>query len=73
LLDLRGSRALTAFVTGASLALAGVMMQALLRNRWPIPMCWHLAVRRSARWRTDVHVRGLGGGRGGLRGAVMCR
>jgi iron complex transport system permease protein len=32
LLDLRGSRALTAFVTGASLALAGVMMQALLRN-----------------------------------------
>jgi iron complex transport system permease protein len=32
LLDLRGTRALTAFVTGASLALAGVMMQALLRN-----------------------------------------
>lgn len=32
LLDLRLSRALTAFVTGASLALAGVMMQALLRN-----------------------------------------
>jgi iron complex transport system permease protein len=32
LLDLRLSRALTAFSTGASLALAGVMMQALLRN-----------------------------------------
>ena len=32
LLELRLSRALTAFVTGASLALAGVMMQALLRN-----------------------------------------
>jgi iron complex transport system permease protein len=32
LLDLRLSRALTAFVTGAALALAGVMMQALLRN-----------------------------------------
>jgi iron complex transport system permease protein len=32
LLDLRLSRALTAFVTGASLSLAGVMMQALLRN-----------------------------------------
>jgi iron complex transport system permease protein len=32
LLDLRLGRALTAFVTGAALALAGVMMQALLRN-----------------------------------------
>ena len=32
LLELRLSRALVAFVTGASLALAGVMMQALLRN-----------------------------------------
>jgi iron complex transport system permease protein len=32
LLDLRWSRALTAYSTGASLALAGVMMQALLRN-----------------------------------------
>jgi iron complex transport system permease protein len=32
LLELRLSRALTAFVTGAALALAGVMMQALLRN-----------------------------------------
>jgi iron complex transport system permease protein len=32
LLDLRLSRALVAFVTGGSLALAGVMMQALLRN-----------------------------------------
>ena len=32
LLELRLSRALMAFVTGASLALAGVMMQALLRN-----------------------------------------
>lgn len=32
LLDLRLSRALVAFVTGAALALAGVMMQALLRN-----------------------------------------
>ncbi len=32
LLDLRLSRALMAFVTGAVLALAGVMMQALLRN-----------------------------------------
>lgn len=32
LLDLRASRALTAFVTGATLALAGVMMQTLLRN-----------------------------------------
>ncbi|UTY56485.1 iron ABC transporter permease [Massilia sp. erpn] len=32
LLDLRLSRALVAFVTGASLSLAGVMMQALLRN-----------------------------------------
>jgi iron complex transport system permease protein len=32
LLDLRASRALTAFVTGATLSLAGVMMQALLRN-----------------------------------------
>lgn len=32
LLDLRVSRALTAFVTGAALSLAGVMMQALLRN-----------------------------------------
>jgi iron complex transport system permease protein len=32
LLDLRLSRALTAFVTGSALALAGVMMQALLRN-----------------------------------------
>ncbi|MES2771931.1 MAG: iron ABC transporter permease [Pseudomonadota bacterium] len=32
LLELRLGRALTAFVTGATLALAGVMMQALLRN-----------------------------------------
>lgn len=32
LLDLRLGRALSAFVTGATLALAGVMMQALLRN-----------------------------------------
>lgn len=32
LLQLRLGRALTAFVTGGSLALAGVMMQALLRN-----------------------------------------
>jgi iron complex transport system permease protein len=32
LLELRLSRALSAFVTGATLALAGVMMQALLRN-----------------------------------------
>lgn len=32
LLKLRAGRALTAFVTGAALALAGVMMQALLRN-----------------------------------------
>jgi iron complex transport system permease protein len=32
LIDLRLGRALSAFVTGASLALAGVMMQALLRN-----------------------------------------
>ena len=32
LLDLRLSRAITAFVTGAALSLAGVMMQALLRN-----------------------------------------
>src|SRR5476651_195264 len=32
LLDLRAGRALTAFVTGAALSLAGVMMQALLRN-----------------------------------------
>ena len=32
LLELRLSRALTAFVTGAELSLAGVMMQALLRN-----------------------------------------
>jgi iron complex transport system permease protein len=32
LLDLRASRALAAFVTGAALSLAGVMMQALLRN-----------------------------------------
>lgn len=32
LLELRLHRALTAFVTGAALALAGVMMQALLRN-----------------------------------------
>jgi iron complex transport system permease protein len=32
LLDLRAGRALVAFVTGGSLALAGVMMQALLRN-----------------------------------------
>jgi len=32
LVELRLSRALSAFVTGATLALAGVMMQALLRN-----------------------------------------
>lgn len=32
LLELRLTRALSAFVTGATLALAGVMMQALLRN-----------------------------------------
>jgi iron complex transport system permease protein len=32
LVDLRLTRALSAFVTGATLALAGVMMQALLRN-----------------------------------------
>jgi iron complex transport system permease protein len=32
LLNLRSSRALAAFVTGAALSLAGVMMQALLRN-----------------------------------------
>ena len=32
LLDLRLSRAVVAFVTGAALSLAGVMMQALLRN-----------------------------------------
>jgi iron complex transport system permease protein len=32
LLDLRASRALVAFATGAALSLAGVMMQALLRN-----------------------------------------
>jgi iron complex transport system permease protein len=32
LLELRAGRALTAFVTGGALALAGVLMQALLRN-----------------------------------------
>jgi iron complex transport system permease protein len=32
LLDLRVNRAATAFITGAALSLAGVMMQALLRN-----------------------------------------
>jgi iron complex transport system permease protein len=32
LVELRAGRALTAFVTGGALALAGVMMQALLRN-----------------------------------------
>jgi iron complex transport system permease protein len=32
LVDLRLTRALVAFVTGAALALAGVLMQALLRN-----------------------------------------
>ncbi len=32
LLELRATRGLSAFVTGATLALAGVMMQALLRN-----------------------------------------
>ena len=32
LIELRASRALTAFVTGGALALAGAMMQALLRN-----------------------------------------
>ena len=32
LIELRASRALAAFVTGGALALAGVMMQALLRN-----------------------------------------
>lgn len=32
LLDLRLTRAMTAFITGGTLALAGVMMQALLRN-----------------------------------------
>jgi iron complex transport system permease protein len=32
LIELRGGRALMAFVTGGALALAGVMMQALLRN-----------------------------------------
>jgi iron complex transport system permease protein len=32
LLELRAGRALMAFVTGGALALAGVMMQALLRN-----------------------------------------
>jgi iron complex transport system permease protein len=32
LIELRAGRALTAFVTGGALALAGVMMQALLRN-----------------------------------------
>src|SRR4051812_9293011 len=32
LLDLRLGRAMSAFATGAALALAGVMMQALLRN-----------------------------------------
>ncbi|MGZ3238584.1 MAG: iron chelate uptake ABC transporter family permease subunit, partial [Burkholderiaceae bacterium] len=32
LLELRLGRALSAFVTGSALALAGVMMQALLRN-----------------------------------------
>lgn len=32
LLELRANRALTAFATGGALALAGVMMQALLRN-----------------------------------------
>jgi len=32
LLELRAGRALTAFVTGGALALAGVMMQSLLRN-----------------------------------------
>ncbi len=32
LLELRLSRALVAFVTGGALSLAGVMMQALLRN-----------------------------------------
>lgn len=32
LLELRAGRAMTAFVTGAALSLAGVMMQALLRN-----------------------------------------
>src|SRR5690606_30831283 len=32
LVELRFGRALSAFATGASLALAGVMMQALLRN-----------------------------------------
>jgi iron complex transport system permease protein len=37
LLELRLGRACSAFVTGAALALAGVMMQALLRNRLADP------------------------------------
>ncbi|MCA1248883.1 iron ABC transporter permease [Massilia sp. MS-15] len=48
LLELRAGRALTAFVTGAALALAGVMMQALLRNPLADPFVLGISAGASA-------------------------
>jgi hypothetical protein len=51
LLELRLSRAFTGFITGATLALSGVMMQALLRNPSQTLMYWAFpAEHLSARW-----------------------
>ncbi|GAB1413258.1 hypothetical protein MASR1M97_19940 [Candidatus Desulfobacillus denitrificans] len=48
--ELRLPRALAAFACGGLLALAGALMQVLLRNPSPIPTCWAFpAAPRSAR------------------------
>ncbi len=52
ILDLRIPRSLSAFAVGGLLAVAGALMQVLLRNPWPTPTCWASpAAPRWGRWR----------------------
>ena len=38
--NIRFPRVIMAFIVGAGLSLCGVLMQALTKNHWQIPMCW---------------------------------
>lgn len=50
-IELRLPRALSAFAVGGLLAVAGALMQVLLRNPWRTLTCWGFpAVPRLARW-----------------------
>ena len=59
--DIRLPRTLAAFVTGAALALAGVLMQVLLRNPLADPYILGLSARTNrgiSRWRRSGYARG---------------